>query len=205
MKLTTKIVSAGAALLLVAGAGAMASAPATAADSIGKLDTKKSATIISFKKDLLKKLVKQGVTIKAVAPATWNPAKAQVRFPVTKVTTTGISHSGGITFSKGGVETTVTDPVITGADVNVTSSLGPIPLMTLKNTRPKETCKVDGSHSKWIKKTTATTQANVHLTSNALVVSVLQGLSPLFTADLGLGEGRVTLIYSKDSSKKPAC
>lgn len=206
MNLAKKIVSVAAGVALVAGVG-MAAAPANA-----KINTKQSSTIISFKKDLISGLAAQGITIKAEAPATWNSAKAEIRFPVTKVTAEGISHSGGITFTKGGSPLTVTNPYIatpTGAtqfDVLVTSALGEIPLLVLKNPKPKSTCKVDGAHSKWVKKTTTRIQANVHLTSNATVISTLQSLlSPALTADLGMGAGRVTLVDDVNSKKKPKC
>lgn len=206
MNLAKKIVSVAAGVALVAGVG-MAAAPANA-----KINTKQSSTIISFKKDLISGLAAQGITIKAEAPATWNSAKAEIRFPVTKVTAEGISHSGGITFTKGGSPLTVTNPYIatpTGAtqfDVLVTSALGEIPLLVLKNPKPKSTCKVDGAHSKWVKKTTTRIQANVHLTSNATVIATLQSLlSPNLTADLGMGAGRVTLVDDVNSKKKPKC
>ena len=207
MNLAKKLVSVAAGVALVAGVG-LAAAPASA-----KLNTKQSATIISFKKDLISGLATQGIQITAEAPATWNSATAEIRFPVTNVTSAGISHSGGITFTKDGVPTTVTNPFIsttagaTELEVLVTSALGEIPLLVLKNLKPSETCKVTGKKKKWLKKTTTRVQANVHLTSNPVVISVLQGLSPAFTADLGMGAGRVTLIddVNSKSSKKPKC
>lgn len=206
MNFTKKLVSVAAGVALVAGVG-LAAAPAQA-----KINTKQSATIISFKKDLVSALETQGIQITAQAPATWNPKKAEIRFPVTKVTSAGISHSGGITFTKDGSPLTVTNPFIatpagaTSYDVLVTSALGEIPLLVLKRLKPTSTCKVDGSHKKWIKKTTTRVQATVHLTSNATVIATLQSLlSPAFTADLGLGAGRVTLVDDVNSSKKPKC
>ena len=208
MNLAKKLVSVAAGVALVAGAS-LAAAPASQA----KINKKNSATIISFKKDLVSGLEAQGIQISAQAPATWNSAKAEIRFPVTKVTSDGISHSGGITFTKDGNPLTVTNPFIatpTGAtsyEVLVTSALGEIPLLVLKNLKPKTTCKVDGQKKKnWIKKTTTRVQANVHLTSNETVISTLQALlSPAFTADLGLGAGRVTLVDDVNSKKKPKC
>lgn len=207
MNFAKKLVSVAAGLALVAGAGLAASAPAQ-----GKVNKKNSATIISFKKDIVSALATQGIQISAQAPATFDPKKAQIRFPVTKVAAEGISHSGGLTFTKDGTATTVTNPFIatpTGAtefEVLVTSALGQIPLLVLKNPKPSTTCKVDGSKKKnWIKKTTTRIQANVHLTSNPVVISVLQGLSPAFTPDLGLGAGRVTIEDDVNSKKKPKC
>jgi hypothetical protein len=207
MNLTKKLVSVAAGVALVAGVGLVGSAPATA-----KINKKNSATIISFKKDLVSGLEAQGIQISAQAPATWDSKKAQIRFPVTKVATDGISHSGGLTFTKDGTPTTVTNPFIktppgaTQYEVMVTSALGPIPLLELKNPKPKVSCKVDAQHKKnWIKKTTTRIQANVHLTSNPVVIGVLQGLSPAFVADLGLGAGRVTIEDDVNSKKKPKC
>jgi len=208
MNLAKKLVSVAAGVALVAGVGLVGSAPATA-----KINKKNSATIISFKKDLVSGLATQGIQISAQAPATWDSKKAQIRFPVTKVAANGISHSGGLTFTKDGNPLTVTNPFIatpTGAtsyDVLVTSALGEIPLLVLKNLKPRTTCKVDGQHKKnWIKKTTTRVQANVHLTSNETVVTTLQALlSPAFTADLGLGAGRVTIEDDVNSKKKPKC
>ena len=206
MNLAKKLVSVAAGVALVAGVG-LAAAPANA-----KINTKQSSTIISFKKDLVTALEAQGIQITAQAPATWNSAKAEIRFPVTRVTAAGISHSGGITFTKAGSPVSVTNPFIatpagaTQYDVLVTSALGEIPLLVLKNPKPRVTCKVDGAHSKWIKKTTTRIQANVHLTSNATVISTLQSLlSPALTADLGMGAGRVTLVDDVNSKRKPKC
>lgn len=206
MNFGKKIVAIAAGAALVVGAG-LAAAPAQA-----KIDVKQSSTTISFKKDLVAGLAAQGITISAQAPATWNAAKSEIRFPVTKVTAEGISHSGGITFTKGGTPLTVTNPYIvtppsaTELNVLVTSALGEIPLLVLKNVKGTTTCKVTGGGKKWVKTATIRNQANVHLTSDPTVVATLQGLlSPAFTADLGLGEGRITLADVTKSSKKPKC
>ena len=206
MNFGKKIVAIAAGAALVVGAG-LAAAPAQA-----KIDVKQSSTTISFKKDLVAGLAAQGITISAPAPATWNAAKSEIRFPVTKVTAEGISHSGGITFTKGGTPLTVTNPYIvtppsaTELNVLVTSALGEIPLLVLKNVKGTTTCKVTGGGKKWVKTATIRNQANVHLTSDPTVVATLQGLlSPAFTADLGLGEGRITLADVTKSSKKPKC
>lgn len=208
MNLAKKLVSVAAGVALVAGVG-MAAAPAQA-----KINTKQSSTIISFKKDLISGLAAQGITISVKAPATWNPNKAEVRFPVSKVTDDAIFHSGSIIFTKGETVIEAANPTIvtpTPGDsfpVLATTALGPdTPLMVLKNLKPKTTCKVDGQHKKkWIKKTTTRIQANVHLTSDAGVIGALQGLlSPAFTPDLGLGQGRVTLVDDVNSKKKPKC
>lgn len=209
MNLAKKLVSVAAGVALVAGAS-LAAAPASQA----KINKKNSATIISFKKDLVSGLEAQGIQISAQAPATWDPKKALIRFPITKVATDGISHSGGLIFTKNGSPLLVTNPFIAtppgATEYNVlveTATFGQIPLLVLKKPKATESCKVDGQKKKnWIKKTTTRVQANVHLTSNETVISTLQALlSPAFTADLGLGAGRVTIEDDVNSKKKPKC
>jgi len=208
MNLTKKIVSVAAGVALVAGVG-LAAAPAQA-----KINTKTSATTISFKKDLISGLEAQGIQISAKAPATWNSSKAEIRFPVTKVAGTTISHAGSLVFTKGATVIEAANPTIlatAGATefvVTATTALGAdTPLMVLKNLKPSTSCKVDSQHKKnWIKKTTTRIQANVHLTSDPNVIGALQGLlSPALTPDLGLGAGRVTLVDDVNSKKKPKC
>lgn len=210
MNLTKKLVSVAAGVALVAGVGLVGSAPATA-----KINKKNSATIISFKKDLVSGLATQGIQISAKAPATWDSKKAQIRFPVTKVTDDAISHSGTLVFTKGATVIEASNPTILtptpvpadGFPVTATTALGAnTPLLNLKKPKPTERCKVDGQHKKWIKKTTLRVQAFVHLTSDPNVIGALQGLlSPAFEADLGLGAGRVTIEDDRNSKKKPKC
>ena len=210
MNLAKKLVSVAAGVALVAGAS-LAAAPAAQS----KINLKASSTIISFKKDLISGLATQGITISVKAPATWNSAKAEVRFPITKVTDDAISHAGSLIFTKGETVIELANPTIVTPTpsseffVTATTALGPeTPLMVLKNLKPNEQCKVSGKKKKWLKKTTLRVQANVHLTSDPAVIGALQGLlSPAFTADLGLGQGRVTLadeVKSK-ATKKPKC
>jgi|SanBayMetagenome_1026888.scaffolds.fasta_scaffold55505_2 hypothetical protein len=201
-----KIASVTAGVVLIAGIG-MAAAPASAT-----LNKRESATVISFKKDFVSALRSQGIKISAQAPATWNSARAEIRFPVTGVTADSISHSGGMTFTKGDSPLTVTNPaVVADPDspnftVFVESALGRIPLLVIKNTRSSTICKVDGAHHSWIKKTTTRVHGFVHLTADASVVATLQGLlTPDLTADLGLGAGRVTLVDDLNSKTKLKC
>jgi hypothetical protein len=210
MNLAKKLVSVAAGVALVAGAS-LAAAPAQA-----KVNTKNSATIISFKKDLVDGLAAQGIVITAKAPATWDPQKRQIRFPITKVTDDAVFHSGGLVFTKGATVIEASNPTIVtptpvpadGFPVTATTALGEnTPLLNLKSPKPTTTCKVDSQHKKkWIKKTTLRVQAFVHLTSDPNVIGALQGLlSPAFTADLGLGAGRVTIENDVNSTKKPKC
>ena len=209
MNLAKKLVSVAAGVALVAGAS-LAAAPASQA----KINKKNSATIISFKKDLVSALETQGIQISAQAPATWDPKKALIRFPITKVVTDGISHSGGLIFTKNGSPLLVTNPFIAtppgATEYNVlveTATFGQIPLLVLKKPKASESCKVDGQHKKkWIKKTTTRIQAFAHFTSDPTIVAALQQLvSPLIEADLGVGQGRVTIEDDVNSKKKPKC
>lgn len=208
MRIASKIIGIAASAALVAGFGLAASAPAQS-----KINVKQSGTIISFKKDLVSGLATQGVIISVKAPATWNPAKAEVRFPITQVTDDAIFHSGTLIFTKGSTVIEMVNPTIltpvgaTDFVVQATTALGPnTPILTLKNLKPTSACKVDKSHKKYVKKTTTRVQANVHLTSDPAVIGALAGLlGPAFTADLGLGQGRVTLVDDVVSAKKPKC
>lgn len=211
MKLSKKILSLAAATALVAGAGAMAATPATA-----KLDKKKSATIISFKKDLVTALETQGIQISVSGAATWNSSKAQVRFPVTKVTDDAISHSGTLVFTKGETVINIENPTVLtpvpvpelGLPVTATTALGVVPVMNLKHAKVKENCSVNKNKKtkKFTKKVTTRIQADVHLTSDPNVIGALQALlGPAFTADLGLGQSRTTLTDQMNSKKKQKC
>lgn len=208
MKLAKKLVSVAAAAALVAGAGMAASAPASA-----KLDKKASSTSITLDKTILGVLSQQGITISAVAPAKWNAKKGQITFPVTGVTAEGITHSGGLTFTKDGNPLSVTNPVIqtpvgaTSFNVQVTTAgLGDISLLTLRDPSPKETCKVTGKGKKWTKTIMTRISAKVHLTSDPVVIGALQQLlSPALTADLLLGKGLVKIDDATNSKTKPKC
>ncbi|MFZ8911340.1 MAG: hypothetical protein ACO20A_11865 [Candidatus Nanopelagicales bacterium] len=208
MNLAKKLVSVAAGVALVAGAS-LAAAPASQA----KVNLKASSTIISFKKDLITGLETQGIKVSVKAPATWNSSKAEVRFPITKVTDDAISHAGSLIFTKGETVIEIANPTIVTPTpsseffVTATTALGPeTPLMVLKRLKPNEQCKVSKKGKKWLKTTTTRVQAAVHLTSDPTVIGALQGLlSPAFTADLGLGQGRVTLVDSMNSKKKPKC
>ena len=60
--------------------------------------------------------------------------------------------------------------------------------------------------SNWIKKTTTRIKAFAHFTSDPTIVAALQQLvSPLIEADLGVGQGRVTIEDDVNSKKKPKC
>ena len=214
MKLSKKIIGLAAATALVAGAGAMAATPATADSHQGFKQSGK--TIISFKKELIAVLKAEGITVSVAGAATWNPAKAQVGFPVTGATDDAITHSGTLVFTKGETVINIEDPSVvtptpvpeTGLPVTATTALGVVPVMNLKHAKFKDNCsaKKNKKTKKWTKKTTTRVQTDVHLTSDPNVIGALQALlGPAFTADLGLGQSRTTLVDSLVSKKKQKC
>ena len=176
MNLTKKIVSLAAAAALVAGAGAMAATPATAKPK----PKTKGTTVISFDKALAP--VVAGIV--AVAPA--KKSGTQLSFPVSKVQGNGVEHKGAIKVGA----TEVSNPVIiinteTGnAVVNVTSAAGSIELFTIKNFKIRSDSK---TKQVW--------QGFLHLTSNQLVVDILNQSAgaQVFSPDMGLGQIRTTI------------
>ncbi len=204
----TRLLSVPAVLALVAGVGLAASVPASA-----KLNTKSSATTIVIDQAVVSGLESQGIVISAKGGATWTSTKGEVRFPVSKVTATAVNHRGTLVFTKGSTVIEVVEPVILTPEgaaefiVTAKTPLGPnTPLFVLKRLSAAESCSVQGSRSKWIKRNTIRLQSEVSLTSDPSVIGALQvALSPLFTPDLQLGPGRVTLVDDINSKTKPKC
>lgn len=176
MNLTKKIVSLAAAAALVAGAGAMAAAPATAKPK----PKTKGITVISFDKALAP--VVAGIV--AVPPA--KKSGTQLSFPVSKVDANAVEHKGAIKIGA----TEVSNPIIIintetgGASVTVTSAAGSIELFTIKNFKIRTDNK---KQQVW--------QGFLHLTSNQLVVDILNQSAgvQVFTPDMGLGQIRTTI------------
>ena len=183
MNLTKKIVSLAAATALVAGAGAMAAAPAQA-----KAKTS-GTTLISLKADVAPLFA----SVVAVPPAKKDGSR--ITFPVTKVVGNGVEHSGAL--KVGNLE--VSDPIIVigenktaSVTVNVAALSTRVELFTLKNFKP-------GKPKKKGKTTTTVWTGFVHLTSNPVVVGDLnqEAGAEVFTADMGLGGIRTTIIVTK--------
>ena len=183
MNLTKKIVSLAAATALVAGAGAMAAAPAQAK---GKTS---GTTLISLKADVAPLFA--GVV--AVAPAKKDGPR--ITFPVTGVVGNSVEHGGAL--KVGALE--VSDPIIiigenktASVTVNVASLQTRVELFTLKNFKP-------GKPAKKGKTTTTVWRGFVHLTSNPVVVGALNQAAgaEVFSADMGLGGIRTTIIVTK--------
>ena len=203
----TRLLSVPAVLALVAGFGLVASVPASA-----KLNTKSSFTIISFDKTFIAGLKAQGIEISAIAPATWNPARAEIRFPVIKVEASGIYHSGSMLIGGYGADVFFSDPTIltpagaTEYSVTVSSAVGVIPLLVLKNPKPSVQCKVDGAHMRWVKRTTTQVQGSVRFSSDASAIALIQSVVYGGVGnDFFRGAGRVTLVDDINSKTKPKC
>ena len=175
MNLTKKIVSLAAATALVAGAGAMAAAPAQAAPKT------KGTTVISFKKGLLPIVSK----IVVVAPA--KAAGARLSFPVSKVTANAVEHTGGI--KVGAVE--ALNPIIIIGENNTASitldivGLQRTEVFTIKHL--KKTVNKKSKQQIW--------QGDLHLTTNPLVADAFNAQigAVVFTPDMGLGQIRTTI------------
>jgi len=212
MKLGKKIVSVVAGVALVAGAGAMAAAPAQAKP----LPKTTGKTTIDFKPEVVVEMVKAGISIEATAPATFvTSPKVMLGFPVTGAEGNGITHSGAVTFKSTAnpVGVTGSNPVITLNDdktSTVTVSVGgnPVPLLTIKHEKVKYSqWKIDKSHSKWIVKRTLDLRGAVHLAPG--IDGVLNGALgvTIFTPDMGLGAAntKVTEVKTCKSNTVKGC
>jgi hypothetical protein len=168
MNLAKKIISVAAGVALVAGMGAVAAAPAQA-------KTKYSGTTtITFNSTAAALFA----SVVAVPPAKVKGAK--ISFPVTKVKGDTVEHKGGL--QVGALE--VSSPyIIIGenntASVTVDAGLPMrVELFVLKNFKMTKKSK---KKQVW--------KGDVHLTSNPLVVGVLNEAAgaEVFTADMALG------------------
>jgi hypothetical protein len=174
MNLGKKIVSVVAGVALVAGAGAIAAAPAQAKPKT------KGTTVISFDKSLAP--VVAGIV--AVAPA--KISGTRLSFPVSKVAVNAVEHTGAIKIGP----TEVSNPIIiigemNTASITVTSAAGSIELFTVKHF--KKTVNKKTKQQIW--------QGDLHLTTNQIVVDILNQSAgaAVFTPDMGLGQIRTTI------------
>lgn len=201
MRITTKIISVAASVALVAGAGALAATPASAAKSLPKTSGK---TILDLTPNVAAALTAAGIKISVVKPATLSTSpKVMVGFPVTGLDGASITHSGGVTFTSTGNPTGITgsNPIITPGDDNTATIsltvLGtPVDLLYTKHDGWKYgKWTTDKSHSKWIIKRTVTVKGDLHLTSSSAVVDLLNSVlvTTVFTPDMGLGTTRTTV------------
>jgi hypothetical protein len=186
MNLTKKLVSVAAGVALVAGVG-LAAAPAQAAPKVtGKTD-------VSLRKNLPKAFFDALVPLK---PAKY--AKYQVSFPVTGADGEAVTHSGGVGFKTlAGTQLDITDPVMsvdpvakTASIVFTTATFGPVEIFGAKNMKI-----VSEKKDKKKKTTTVVWQGNATLTSNPLLVDVLNGsLGVKLVPGQGVGTIRTTII-----------
>ena len=175
MNLGKKIVSVVAGVALVAGAGAMAAAPAQAKPKT------KGITVISFDKAL-------APIVAGIVPVA--PAKAsgtQLSFPVSKVVGNGVEHKGAI--KVGAVE--AKDPIILintetgGASITMEIvGLSRMEVFTIKDFKIRSETK---KQQRW--------QGFLHLTADPIVVAAFnqQIGAEVFTPDMGLGQIRTTI------------
>jgi hypothetical protein len=200
MKLGSKIISVAAAAALVAGAGAMAASPATAAHK--KPFTGK--TIIDFKPEVVVELVKAGIGIEATLPATFvTTPKVMLGFPVTGVKGNGVSHSGSVTFKSTGnpagvtganPQVTLNDDKTASVSITVAGIPDPVTVFTIKHNGVKYSqWKIDKSHTKWVVKRTLALRGAVHLAPGADGLLNAALVTKVFTPDMGLGASRTTI------------
>lgn len=179
MNFSKKIVSVAAAAALVAGAGAMAATPATAAKK-----KYSGTTVISFDKAL-------APIVAGIVPVL--PAKVdatRLSFPVTNVKGNSVSHSGGIKIGP----TEAKNPIIVIGENNTASitlevvGLARAEIFTIKNFKIRKQSK---KQQVW--------QGFLHLTSNPAIVEALNASAgaAVFTPDMGLGQIRTTINIRK--------
>lgn len=230
MRITTKIIGVAASVALVAGAGALAAAPAGAAGKSGIGGT----TVINVPMALIGAATAAGVVVTPIEPskALATADSVGVTFPIVGPATDGaIFHTGGLQFasSNTNVTLTATKPTIGWAtdgssdDATITVTVGGIPAghplasangsklpvfdvkgyeMTIKKG------KVTGKGKKWTRVDTITMTGPVTITTNATVVGALNGLlmkpgTTLFTAGMPFGTlDSVETVTHKCKSKK---
>ncbi len=209
MKLSKKILSLAAATALVAGAGAMAATPATAA----KAPKQSGKTILDIKK-AAPALAAAGITITATKPATF--AKGIIGFPVTSFdmeTTDTINHSGSVTFASTANPAGITgeNPVIAidgnSATITLTVLGNPVPLLDVKHVKSNKTKrKVVKGKKSWSVKYTTVIRGDLHLTSSQPIVDLFNsglGVS-IFEAGMGLGTTKTTIVETVQCAKPNA-
>lgn len=129
MNLGKKIVSVAAGMALIAGAGALAAAPASAA---GKKPTVKGASTISLPPDLVEAMAAKGVTLNATGggkvAVDGSTGYTNISFPVSGPVEDGVvNHKGVLEIASAGtkVTLTLTNPKLTYAtDGSGTGKLG---------------------------------------------------------------------------------
>jgi hypothetical protein len=232
MNLSKKIVSVAAGVALIAGAGAMAAAPATASGKSGIGGT----TIIEVPLALVGAAQAAGVTIAPIAPSRAQATSevVGVTFPITGPADDGaLFHKGGLSFASSNTDITLTatKPVIGWAtdgssdDATIAVTVGGIPAghpfagangqslpvfdvtdydRVIKKGKPK------GKGKKWTRVDTVTMTGPVTVTTNASVVGVLNGLlmapgGTLFTPGMAFGSLNSVETITHNCKSKKAC
>ena len=176
MKLVTKFATVAMATALVAGPAAIAAAPAQAAPAAKATGT----TLVSFKKQYAG-IIK---LITPIAPAKF--IKSNMSFPVTGVTGTTVTHSGGITV--GGIP--ATDPVIKVNAKKKTATVSFTIGGTLTPLFYAEHFKIKAGGGK-----SASWQGDLHLTKDKTLVSTLNTLLGVDSLTPGMGLGQIRVSY----------
>ncbi|MGI9196724.1 MAG: hypothetical protein ACR2KE_04605 [Candidatus Nanopelagicales bacterium] len=231
MRITTKIVSIAASAALIAGAGAMAAAPAGAA---GKLPQPQGSTVITVPIALITAATGAGVTIAPIEPAAADATMENVAidFPVTGPNADGaVYHLGGlgITSAKTSVNLTWSKPTIEwptsgdGKSAIIKGVIAGVPagsgfealngqnatLFDVKNMVIKDTKgKIVKNGKKGFKRTdTQTITGDVSVVDNKTVVDILNGLLgvPLFTAAMPFGSLESVSTVTHICKTKKAC
>ncbi len=232
MNLGKKIVSVAAGVALIAGAGAMAAAPATASgkSKIG------GTTIVEVPLALVGAAQAAGVTIAPISPSRAQATSdvVGVTFPITGPATDGaLYHNGGLSFASSNTDITLTasKPLIGWAtdgssdDATISVTVGGIPDghpfanangqtlpvfdvkgydRVIKKGKPK------GKGKKWTRVDTITMTGPVTVTTNATVVGVLNGLlmapgGTLFTPGMAFGTLNSVETVTHNCKSQRAC
>lgn len=229
MNLSKKVISVAAAAALVAGAGAMAATPATAA-SKAKVG---GETIITVPLALVGAASAAGVTIAPVAPSRAQATTdvVGVTFPVTGPAMDGVvHHRGGLSFASAntGITLTATKPQIEYATspaadtASITVEINGVPdgspFAGLNGTRvPIFTVNDFTVKGKWGKATkagkawkqtyTSTITGSVTIVDNQTVVDAVNGFmgAQIFTAGMDFGDLASKVTTTETCKTKKQC
>lgn len=199
MRISTKIVSAAAAVALVAGSGiAMAGSASAATASV----TVSGKTIISLKKETAAKFAAAGVHMTAVKPA--QVTASQIGFPVNGMNGREITHTGALKLTGPKGSLTLTS-VITAYNQNgsagvLYASIGGVEtaVATMSHCNYTTYKKTDDTHAKPIVRTYKVWNCSSNMTDRTSTISVINSVlgTSMFKPGLGLGRMRTTAITS---------
>lgn len=228
MRISTKIVSIAASAALIAGAGAIAAAPAGAAP-VGPKPT--GNTVINVPMAIITGAATAGVNISPIEPASADATADSVGvvFPVTGPLMDGVlHHTGGLSIASKAVTLTWSDPTIeyatSGGDTAVIKgTIAGVPagsgfealngqragIFDVKNMVIKNTAgKITKNGKKGFKRTfTQTITGDVTVVDSPQVVDILNGLIgvKLFTAGMPFGSLDSSWSVTRTCKTKKAC